>query len=115
MKLISCLVALGLTSCAYITPRGGSPYFTFHSSQTLGDASGCVVRTLNSEMQPRITHAIQVTDPGRAVEVIPQQTLVIGGEVYYVRVTSSGHGSDVQLYSVATWSKRLANAISGCR
>ena len=111
---------LALAGCAHITPRGGTPAHVWQARSSLDDASNCVVAALNREMvggalNPAVTHSIQTIEMKNVHEVVPQQNLMLAGEIYFVRLTAAGPAvTRIELFSNATWTRRLANAVSRC-
>ncbi len=114
-------LAVAAVGCAHITPRGSPPAASWTARRALDDAATCVVAALNEEMRsqsalsPSITHQVQTIEPGRVYEVVPQQTLTVAAEIYFVRLAAMPPSATrIELFSVATWTSRLERAVAKC-
>lgn len=67
-----------------------------------------------SVLRPAVTHQVQVIEPGRIQEVLPQQPLIIGGEIYYVRLTAAGQGTVAELHAVGVWPRKIRPFLAQC-
>jgi hypothetical protein len=88
---------------------------------SLDDVAACMVRELNTALKSNsvlshdITHQIQIIEPGRIYEILPQQQLLEGGEIYFVRLTADGMSTRIQGFRFGTWAHRIDPAIEKCR
>lgn len=111
---ITFAIAVGLAGCSTLTARNTTPIWTVAAHRNLDDTSACVVKALNT-VSDGITHKIETIEPHRVFEVLPQQTLTIGAEIYIVRLISTGPTlTQIELQSTALWSGKLSSAMSGC-
>ena len=113
--------ALLLAGCASLTARGSDPVFAGRSAAGLDATAGCLVTELDRAMasrfalEPSITHKIVLIQPGKVVEVSPQQEITIGAEVYFARVTATGpRSASVEFFANAAWSDRVIGAVKRC-
>jgi hypothetical protein len=60
-----------------------------------------------------VTHALSTTDPVRVYEIAPQQTLVSGGELYFVRLTKEDGGTRVELFA-PVGAADITSAVKSC-
>lgn len=114
------ITALCLSACALQTPRGDPPYRTWTSTKSIDDAATCLVRELNARNKhfswdaPDTTHQIQIIEPNRIYEVLPQQTLIFAGEAYYFRVERISSGSRLSLFAIRGFKESEAPAGDAC-
>jgi hypothetical protein len=72
------MITAMVSACALVTPRGDPPYKTWTSSKSIDEVSGCLVKELNARNKhdswnaPDTTHQIQIIEPNRIYEVLPQ-------------------------------------------
>jgi len=106
--------------CALQTPRGDPPYKTWSSNKSIDDVSACLVRELNARNKhaswdaPNTTHQIQIIEPNRVYEVLPQQTIILTGEAYYFRVEKMGAGSALSLFAIRAFKEQESPAGDIC-
>lgn len=75
-------------------------------------AAVCIVRGLNSI--GGFTHSISIIEPDRVLEVAPQQTITIGAERYFVRITA-GEPIRIELFNTLVGvGDKLKTVISRC-
>jgi len=106
-------VAVALAGCEALTVRGSAPTGEWTSRRTLDEAAGCVVRAFDS-VNTRITHAIQIKVPGRVYEIVPQQTLTVGAEIYYARLEAEKGNTFMQLFSIGVFTRDMMPALASC-
>lgn len=117
-------LAAALTGCSALTARGTPPIWTGASQFDLNQTVSCVIKGLNvathsdsplASLGTRITHQAVIIEPDRVMEVAPQQTITVGAEIYYVRLTAvSKSHTNIKLFGPATWSERLRGGVVAC-
>jgi hypothetical protein len=115
-------LALLLGACSTMSVRSDAPVWSATARHSLNDTSACVVKALNTAFHsdvpliaPSITHQVQVIEPNRVFEVLPQQTITIGAELYIVRLTAeSPNTTRVDLQSIVTWTSKVQPAVESC-
>jgi len=119
MRSVIILATAALTACS-VTLRNDPPAATFTASTGLDETATCLVRALNEDNPrallpgPHLTHQVQIVEPGRVYEVLPQKTIVVGGEVYFIRATAlpSG-GTQIEPFAIGTW-RGVKEAAESC-
>jgi hypothetical protein len=102
--------------------RGDAPVWSATSRHSLNDTSACVVAALNKTfhsdtpvLSPSITHQIQIIEPNRVFEVLPQQTITVGAELYIVRLTAEGpNATRIDLQIIVTMTGKVQPAVVTC-
>lgn len=120
-RFILLALAAALAGCAAMTARGTPPIWTGASRTDLNQTASCVIKNLNAAMHSdnplstSFTHQAAIIDPDRVLEVAPQQTITIGAEVYFVRLTAtSKSNTSIELFANVAWVERLRVGISAC-
>ena len=104
-----------LAGCSLMSVRGQAPVWTSTGNKSLNASVSCVIAGLNSVEPGTLTYSAQIIEPERVFEVTPQQTLTIGAEIYFVRLTAlSATTTKIDLNSAPGWTARLKNAIAPC-
>lgn len=111
MKRVLCLCAVLLGGC--VSTRGSEPKASWMAAGDLNASAACVVAALDG-VDTSLTHHVQTIVPGQVVEVAPQQTITVGNELYYARLTREPHGTRIALHSIATWAPERVAAVSRC-
>lgn len=120
-RLLATFAATALAACG-VSRQHDAPLLSYASSRSPDQMNTCLIAALNSEFKadgfdPGLTHHVQTTQPGRTYEIHPQQTISLGHEIYFVRVTKQANALTVNLYGVSNplWAPRLTRAVSTCR
>lgn len=113
--LLTLTLAGLLAGCSLMSVRGQAPVWTSTSNKPLNTAVSCVIAGLNTVEPGNLTHSAQIIEPDRVLEVAPQQTITIGAEIYFVRLTAlSATATRLDLNSAPAWTGRLQAAIAPC-
>ena len=110
------LCFLLISGCVdYAQVRSSAPIASVTSRKPMTAAASCMVAALNHSFDRRFSHRIDTIEPGRVVEVVPQQTVNLYGETYFVRVTQTDRGSRIDSFGPAMpgWSA-LRTAPNNC-
>lgn len=116
---LSGLLCLAMLSGCSVS-RSDLPAFTSASRKPPAGAAGCIVREADSRsidttgIGKTITHHIITRAPGKEFEVHPMQQIVVGEEVYFVRVTGDGSGSKIAVYALRGFQNKLIAAARAC-
>ncbi len=109
------LLTISVAGCGAFTTRGDPPIWTGISNRALNATASCIIAGLNTVEPGHVTHSAQIIEPDRVLEIAPQQTLTIGAEIYFVRLTAiSNNSTKIELNSIQTWTSRLQAAIASC-
>ena len=114
-------IMLFVAGCAYV-PKEQSPQGSWIIPSGLNEAAHCAVLGLdetarfNSEDNLDITHRMQVTNLGAAVDIVPQpQTALPPSETYSVHLEAlSLSETKATLYATPAWAMALAPGLSAC-
>lgn len=122
--LLPIVAAAILCGCAMnYTARGKAPTATWTLQLPIDEATRCVINGLDAQFATpsyrvivTVTHAAQITDPGRVYEIKPQQSLAegVGDEIYFVRVTSEGRNSKVETFTVPNATDLVSAGVTRC-
>lgn len=113
---IAAALAVSLAGCVTVSARKiEHPGAAWVSASGLDSAASCVVQALNRTfvsplgVRPPSAHSINIIDPGRVYEVKPQQPIVIGTDVYYVRVTKvTETQANIELFAISPYFEQIA-------
>jgi len=123
MRRIAGLMLLILSAgCAAITPRNGPPTATAFAASSIDAAASCIVDALNKAQHsdtpalvPSVTSYVQVILPGRVYEVMPQQTIVMTGEAYFVRLTAeTPTRTRIEAFGIGVFGPIVSRAAATC-
>lgn len=97
--ILGLTIAIAITGCAELTARGRDPIFTALAHTGIESAAGCLVTQFDRAFNGR-THKVVIIQPGRILEVSPQQEITIAAERYFARLSaSSPAATQIQIFS----------------
>jgi uncharacterized lipoprotein len=109
------LLAL-LAGC--VSARNYDAVKTWRSTKDADSLAACLVPALLIKHtfpgDYDITHHVETVVPGKVFEVRPQQTITVGVEQYFVRLTVADSGTDVALFANPTFRRHALAAVDGC-
>lgn len=113
-KLPAVLAATIVGGCSLLTARGTPPAHQITSAKPIEQAIACLIPAMNAV--EGLTHAAAIIEPGRVFEIAPQQTITVGAEIYFVRVsTGSARATEVELFATGVYRSTMSPALDRCR
>lgn len=113
-------VVCGLAAVAgCVSARNLGPIQSWDATASADELATCLVPALlikhSFPGDPDITHKVDTIVPGKVYEVQPQQTITLGVERYFVRLTvKESGGTLVELYADPTFRSRTLKAVKSC-
>lgn len=104
-----------------MTARGTDATLVVTSKRDLNQSVSCLIGALNkafattNPLANSITHQAVIIEPGKVMEIAPQQVITVGAEVYFVRLTAiSANSTRLELFSSGSFTTMARDPVTSC-